>query len=261
MAATVAQRRRAEEHDAATAPATGELEFPSPRFPSGVAVAPAVSLIVLVGAAACLVLVSLAPDAAGVARVRALAVGLAVVASALCGFVILRAFVVTPVRSLRTELIGMVGGNARGRRTHLSRAREVARIGTALRSGTRGTRTRGTRGVPLNVVLLCVAGMQSAVLAGAVVLLNSQDTAETASLRVLVAAVFGGLTLLALGYIHVATVRPLRVLVSQAEELAAVRPGERAPEPIAPQRLDEVGAAAAALNRLLVSAADEAQRR
>ena len=58
--------------------------------------------------------------------------------------------------------------------------------------------------------------------------------------------------LLVMAWIHVAAVRPMRRLGDHAEAIAGMLDGGPAPEPVAPQRIDEVGAIAAGLNRFLV---------
>lgn len=66
----------------------------------------------------------------------------------------------------------------------------------------------------------------------------------------------GGLAVLVLGWIHVVAVRPLRLLGAHTKAVAAARTGTGAgtPEPLAPQRVDEIGAITAGVNRYLLTA-------
>ncbi|MDD7926104.1 hypothetical protein [Actinomycetospora chibensis] len=69
-----------------------------------------------------------------------------------------------------------------------------------------------------------------------------------------ISSVAGGFAVVFLSWIYISAVRPLRRLGLHAEGVAAVAAGGVAPEPVAPERLNESGAIAAALNRRLVEA-------
>ncbi|QJY45116.1 HAMP domain-containing protein [Pseudonocardia broussonetiae] len=78
----------------------------------------------------------------------------------------------------------------------------------------------------------------------------AQDPTDRAA--VVIVGVSAGVALMVLAWIYIAAVRPLRDLGDHAEAIAAMLDGAPAPEPVAPQRIDEIGAIAAALNRSLV---------
>ncbi|MGH3839994.1 MAG: hypothetical protein ACRDS0_00855 [Pseudonocardiaceae bacterium] len=93
------------------------------------------------------------------------------------------------------------------------------------------------------------------------VVLHNQDLAAAGFARnsltraaLVITSLSWGAALLVLGWFYISAIRPLRRLGEHAEAIAAIRAGHPAPEPVAPQRLDEVGAIAAGLNRWLVTA-------
>jgi len=93
------------------------------------------------------------------------------------------------------------------------------------------------------------------------VVLHDQDLAAAgfihnslARAALVITSLSWGASLLVLAWFYVTAIRPLRRLGDHAEAIAAICAGHPAPEPVAPQCLDEVGAIAAELNRWLVTA-------
>lgn len=130
---------------------------------------------------------------------------------------------------------------------------------TALNEGPTTT-TQVINGVPSAVASHPVGFNDAAATLGWVVLQDqslgaagfAQDVTDRAALVVIGTSI--GAVLLAFAWMYVATVRPLRQLGDHAEAIARMRDGGPVPEPVAPQRIDEVGAIAAGLNRLLIVA-------
>lgn len=242
MTALVQKRRVTEgASGGADEPAQAEQEFPRPRFPAGVVVPPTMLLVVLLGTALCLTAVGSTPPASS-----AVLSGVVLAVAAVGGFAALRALVVTPVRRLRHDLAAALLSRHRNGSIRASVVREIDDIAAATRwhGSDSGQAARWRLPLPLALVLLAV-GLLGALILG-YVLTGSRPA-------LVVTALGGGTVLLVLGHVHVATVRPLRQLARQAEAIAAARDGAGAPEPIGPQRLDEVGAVAASLNRFLAS--------
>lgn len=93
------------------------------------------------------------------------------------------------------------------------------------------------------------------------VVLHDQDLAAAGFVHnsltraaIVITSLSWGASLLVLAWFYISAILPLRRLGDHAEAIAAIRAGHPSPEPVAPQRLDEVGAIAAGLNRWLVTA-------
>jgi hypothetical protein len=157
--------------------------FPAPRFPSGVAVAPTMVLLVLLAAAACLIaLETPAIDwpsglTTGFVELPAQLPGLALAVIALCAYFELRVFIVGPVRRLRDDLEAEVAGyDGPVRRSIL---RETDRIAKALRLHPRETAQK-RRTIQSTVALWLVGVEVISCLATASMLVGNRATAPEA---------------------------------------------------------------------------------
>ena len=130
---------------------------------------------------------------------------------------------------------------------------------TALNEGPTTT-TQVINGVPSAVAGHPVGFNDAAATLGWVVLQDqslsaagfAHDATDRAALVIIGASI--GAALLAFAWMYIATVRPLRQLGDHADAIARMLDAGPAPEPVAPQRLDEVGAIAAGLNQFLIVA-------
>lgn len=250
MTALVQQRDVAAKRSTPDAePAQARQEFPEPRFPAGVGVPPAVLLVVLLGAAACLTAAGgTHPDSSAVLA------GVVVGVAALLGFVALRVLVVRPVRRLRDDLAAALLGRQQNGAIRASAVREIDDVAAASRWYGSASRSVSRRRLPLSLSLpVLTLGLVGALIIGYLQATGRVSLSGADPVLLVSTALATGVVLLVSGQVYLVTVWPLRRLARQAESIAAARDGAGAPEAVGPQRLDEVGAITASLNRLLAS--------
>lgn len=99
------------------------------------------------------------------------------------------------------------------------------------------------------LMLVAITALWALAMNVAVAATRHSGNDSASSVVTLVSVIAACAVLLILAYVYAVTARPLQHLASQAEAVAAAD-GRPTPEPVAPQRLDEVGAVAAGLNLL-----------